>query len=104
MNKNQNNKQKLSISGPMGKIMNTEKPKNFKKTMKNLLSYLRPYRASIIIVIFFAFGSAAFSIVGPKILGNATTAIFEGLVSKVSGSSGIDFIYVGKIILILLVL
>ena len=104
MNKNQNNKQKLSIGGPMGKMMNTEKPKNFKKTMKNLLSYLRPYRASIIIVIFFAFGSAAFSIVGPKILGNATTAIFEGLVSKVSGSSGIDFIYVGKIILILLVL
>lgn len=104
MNKNQNKKQKLSISGPMGKMMNTEKPKNFKKTMKNLLSYLRPYRASIIIVIFFAFGSAAFSIVGPKILGNATTAIFEGLVSKVSGSSGIDFIYVGKIILILLVL
>lgn len=104
MNKNQNKKQKLSISGPMGKMINTEKPKNFKKTMKNLLSYLRPYRASIIIVIFFAFGSAAFSIVGPKILGNATTAIFEGLVSKVSGSSGIDFIYVGKIILILLVL
>lgn len=104
MNKNQNNKQKLSIGGPMGKMINTEKPKNFKKTMKNLLSYLRPYRASIIIVIFFAFGSAAFSIVGPKILGNATTAIFEGLVSKVSGSSGIDFIYVGKIILILLVL
>ena len=104
MNKNQNNKQKLSISGPLGKMMNTENPKNFKKTMKNLLSYLRPYRASIIIVIFFAFGSAAFSIVGPKILGNATTAIFEGLVSKVSGSSGIDFIYVGKIILILLVL
>ena len=47
--------------------------------MKNLMTYLKPYRLSIIIVIIFAIGSAAFSIVGPKILGKATTEIFEGL-------------------------
>ena len=60
----------------------------------------------IIIVIIFAIGSAAFSIVGPKILGKATTALFEGLVSKVTGQSGagIDFGYIGQIVIVLLVL
>ena len=75
-----------------------EKAKDFKGTMKKLLQYLKPYKLSIIIVIIFAIGSAAFSIVGPKILGNATTKIFEGLVRKVTGvlGAGIDFTYIGK--------
>lgn len=82
-----------------------EKPKNFKGTMKKLAGYLKPYSISIIIVIIFAIGSAAFSIVGPKILGEATTKIFEGLVSKITGSgNGIDFTGVGKILIFLLVL
>lgn len=88
--------------GGMGRIV--EKPKDFKGTMKKLLAYLKPFHLSLLIVILFAIGSAAFSIVGPKILGRATTRLFEGLVSKVSGEIGaaIDFSYIGKIILILI--
>ncbi len=89
--------------GPMGGA--GEKAKNFKGTMKKLISYLKPFTASIIIVIIFAVGSAAFSIIGPKVLGKATTNIFKGLVGKITGSGvGIDFEYIGRILLILLIL
>lgn len=90
--------------GPMGGMGAAEKPKNFKRTFSKLLNYLRPYRLKLIIVILFAIGSAAFSIVGPKVLGNVTTKIFEGLISKVSGieGGGIDFGYIGNVIMILL--
>ena len=76
--------------GHMG--MGQEKAKDFKGTMKKLIEYLSPYKLAILLVIVFAIGSSVFNIVGPKILGNATTEIFDGLVSKVSNSgSGIDF-------------
>ena len=92
--------------GPMGGHMGGggEKAKNFKGTMKKLLDYLKPYRTAVIIVLIFAFGSAAFAIAGPKIMGNATTKLFEGLVNKVSGvpGAGIDFDYIGRIVLTLL--
>ncbi|ARJ22292.1 ABC transporter ATP-binding protein [Bacillus sp. ISL-8] len=91
--------------GPMGGDMRKiEKAKNFKGTMNKLLQYLNPYKLSILIVILFAIGSAAFTIVGPKILGNATTKLFEGLVSKVSGAPGaaIDFTYIRNIVILLL--
>lgn len=89
------------MGGGMRKI---EKAKNFKGTMNKLLQYLKPYKLSILVVILFAIGSAAFTIVGPKILGNATTKLFEGLVSKVSGAPGaaIDFTYIGNIVILLL--
>ncbi|MFD3447157.1 ABC transporter ATP-binding protein [Microbacteriaceae bacterium 4G12] len=89
--------------GHMGGMGKVEKAKNFKGTMNKLLQYLKPYRLSIIIVILFAIGSAAFAIVGPKILGKATTKLFEGLVSKVTGTGGgIDFTYIRNIALLLL--
>nr|WP_238480634.1 ABC transporter ATP-binding protein [Caldicellulosiruptor diazotrophicus] len=89
--------------GPMGPGFVGEKPKDFKTAMKKLIKYLSAYKFSIIAVIVLAMLSAAFSIAGPKILSKAITKIFEGLMSKISGSSnGIDFEYVGKIILILL--
>ncbi|MEK4468813.1 MULTISPECIES: ABC transporter ATP-binding protein [Bacillus] len=91
--------------GPMGGGMRKiEKAKNFKGTMNKLLQYLKPYKLPILVVILFAIGSAAFTIVGPKILGNATTKLFEGLVSKVSGEPGaaIDFTYIGNIVILLL--
>lgn len=76
--------------GPMK--MGQEKAKDFKGTMKKLISYLNPYKFAMVLVLIFAIGSSIFNIVGPKILGNATTKIFEGLVSKVSNSGvGIDF-------------
>lgn len=90
--------------GHMGGMGKVEKAKNFKGTMKKLIEYLKPYLTALIIVIIFAVGSAAFSIVGPKILGKATTKIFEGLVSKVSGvpGAGIDFNYISRIVQLLL--
>ena len=76
--------------GPMG--MGQEKAKDFKGTMKKLIEYLSPYKLAILLVVVFAIGSSVFNIAGPKILGNATTEIFNGLVNKVSNSgSGIDF-------------
>ncbi len=72
--------------------------------MKKLLQYLGAYKISIVAVIIFAIGSTVFNIVGPKILGRATTEIFKGLVRKVSGGSGIDFTKIGKILGMLLVL
>ena len=89
------NKKGMKRPGGMGgghMKMGQEKAKDFKGTMKKLISYLSPYKLSILLVIVFAIGSSVFNIVGPKILGNATTKIFEGLVSKVSNSGGgIDF-------------
>ncbi len=91
------------MGGPMGGGAPTENAKNFKGTMKNLVSYLAKYRIGFLFVLIFAIGSAAFSIIGPKILGNATTEIFEGLMRKVSGTGGgIDFDKVLQILLFLL--
>ena len=97
------------MPGPMrgnstgkGKI---EKAKDFKGTTKKIVTnYLLKYRISLIIVFIFSIGSAIFSIVGPKILGNATTEIFNGLISKLSGGIGIDFGKIGRILLTLLAL
>ena len=94
------------MPGPMGgprRGQTTERAKDFKKTTKKLIrSYLVDYKIPIIIVMIFAIGSTIFTIVGPKILGNATTEIFNGLVSKLSGGTGIDFGKVGQIALTLL--
>lgn len=101
---------KGGMGGPMGRMGGgpraVEKAKDFKGTMKKLGLYLKPYSLSIAIVILFAIGSAAFSIVGPKILGKATTKIFEGLVQKISGvpDASIDFGYIGNIAMILVAL
>lgn len=96
------------MPGPMGGPgrpgMNTQaKAKNFKATTKKLINnYLSKYKLAITIVIIFAIGSTIFSIVGPKILGNATTEIFNGIISKLSGGSGIDYSKILKILLTLL--
>ena len=94
------------MPGPMGGPrggQTTERAKDFKKTTKKLIhSYLVKYKIPIIIVMIFAIGSTIFTIVGPKILGNATTEIFNGLISKLSGGTGIDFGKVGQIALTLL--
>ena len=97
-----------SMPGPMGGPGGgapTPKAKNFKVTTKKLInSYLSKYKFALIIVFVFAVGSAIFNIVGPKILGNATTEIFNGLISKISGGAGIDFGKIGQILLTLLIL
>lgn len=80
-----------------------EKPKDFRGTTKKLVeNYLAKYKIALAIVLIFAIGSTIFSIVGPKILGNATTEIFNGLISKLSGGAGIDFGKIAQILLTLL--
>ena len=91
------------MGGPPGMLRGGEKARNFKGTMTKLLKYLRPYRLQIAIVLVFAIASTVFFIVGPKILGKATTKLFEGIVGQIQGSStGIDFTYIGNILLTLL--
>ena len=92
------------MGGPGGRPgQNVQKgAKDFKGTTKKLIkNYLSKYKLALIIVFIFAVGSTIFTIVGPKILGNATTEIFTGLVSKLSGGNGIDFGKIGTILLTL---
>lgn len=79
--------------------MSTEKAKDFKGTMKKLMGYLTQYKIGLLLVVIFAIGSTIFNIAGPKILGKATTELFHGLISKVSGGSGIDFEKIAKILI-----
>lgn len=79
--------------------MSTEKAKDFKGTMKKLMGYLAQYKIGLLLVVIFAIGSTVFNIAGPKILGKATTELFHGLISKVSGGSGIDFDKIAKILI-----
>jgi ATP-binding cassette subfamily B protein len=96
--------------GPMGghgpgAMMAGEKAKDFKGTFKKLLNYLGKYKVAIFIVIIFAIASTIFNILGPKILGNATTKIFEGVMNMISGNGeGIDFGYISRIMITLVVL
>ena len=82
----------------------TEKAKDFKGTVKKLWRYISKYKIALIIVILFTIASTIFSVVGPKILGNATTELFNGVISKYTGGAGINFTKIGKILLFLLVL
>src|SRR6056297_1875424 len=89
-------------SGP-AMMRGGEKPKNFKKSFKRLVSYLSEYKTPIIVVFIFAAASALFMILGPKILGNVTTEVFEGIMRKIAGTGeGINFTSVGRTLIILL--
>ncbi len=94
--------------GPMGHggpmtMLKGDRARDFKGTMRKLIAYLGSYKISIVIVMLFAVASTIFAIIGPKILGQATTKLFEGVIGIVTGTgSGIDFGYIGRIILITL--
>lgn len=77
-----------------------EKAKDFKGTLKRLLKYLKPRRIQLLFVVIFSIVSTIFSIVTPKILGQATTKLFEGYFSKLNGVGGIDFSYILNILII----
>ena len=88
--------------GPPGRSRRSfEKPKDFKGTMKKLIVYLKPFYGRMFIVMLFAIGSTIFSIIGPKILGKATTKLSEGIIAKVMHTGAIDFDGILKIILTL---
>ncbi len=95
------------MPGPMGGTQKqgapTVKAKNFKETTKKLIKdYLSKYKFGLLIVLIFAIGSTIFNIVGPKILGNATTEVFNGVISKISGGAGINFGKIANILFTLL--
>lgn len=85
-------------------MMKVEKPKDFKRAMKKLVHYTSAYKLSIFIAIVIAIGSTAARIVGPKILGQATTELFNGIVAKINGTGDINFDAISKILLIVLAL
>ena len=89
--------------GPMGRGMQPgEKPKNFKASIKKLIQYIAKYKIGIFVVMLFAACSTVFTVVGPKILGKATTALTEGLMAKIRGTGSIDFGKIGSILLFVL--
>lgn len=81
-----------------------EKPKDLKKSLGKLMTYIGSYKVSILLVMIFAACSTIFNVAGPKILGKATTALTEGLMAKIQGQGGIDFTKIGKILIFVLVL
>lgn len=93
------------MAGPMrhgpGAMAVGEKAKDFKGTMKKLLAYMRRYLPSIVLALLCAVGGTVFSIFGPKILGQATTKLFEGVIAMLTGTGGIDFGAIGQILLFL---
>ena len=90
------------LKGPHGGMRGGAKAKDFKGSLKKLVKYMSGYKVQMLFVAVFAVCGTVFNIVGPKILGKATTEIFNGLVSKVSGGSGMDFGKIGQILLITL--
>ena len=90
------------MKGPHGGMRGGAKAKDFKGSLKKLVKYMSVYKVQMLFVAVFAVCGTVFNIVGPKILGKATTEIFNGLVSKVSGGSGMDFGNIGQILLITL--
>ena len=92
-------------SGPVGRggpiaMMKGETARNFRGTMRRLVRYLSDYRTALIVVILFALGSTIFSIIGPRVLGLATTKLYEGVMAQMTGRGSIDFGAIGQIILI----
>ena len=89
--------------GPMGGhgrgMRPTEKAKDFKGAMSKLFRYMSRYKMRFVLVFIFAIAGTVFNIVGPKILGKATTELYTGLVAKVNGTGGIDFAKIGTILL-----
>ena len=86
--------------GPMGMGLPTEKPADFKGSMKKLAKYLAPYKFLLLLVVALAVISASFAIIGPRILGDATTEIVNGLMGTITGSGeGIDFTVIGRMML-----
>ncbi len=99
----------MGHGGPMGRggpmmMMKGEKPRDFKGTSRKLIKYLGAYKLSILIVWLFAIASTVAAIFGPKILGQATTALFEGVMAQQAGTGGIDFGYIGRILIFTLIL
>lgn len=82
--------------GRMGGMRRGEKAKDFKGTMRQLLGYIGQHKIAVLVAVAFAVCSVIFNIVGPKVLGQVTTKLFEGLVAKVNGTGDVDFAWIAK--------
>jgi ATP-binding cassette subfamily B protein len=89
----------MGRGGPMGMLGKAEKPRDFKGTLKKLIQYLGRYKLLILFVWLLAIASTAAAIFGPKILGKATTTLFEGVMAQLTGTGTVDFTAIGKILL-----
>ena len=90
--------------GRMGGMRRGEKAKDFKGTMRQLLGYIGQHKIAVFAAVAFAVCSVIFNIVGPKVLGQVTTKLFEGLVAKVNGTGDVDFGWIAKTLGLLLCL
>ncbi len=95
---------KRSMGGPGSGMAPGEKAKDFKGTLKKIIQYIGKYRIGVIIVMIFAVCSTIFNVVGPKIMGRATTELASGLMAKIQGTGSIDFHKIGTILIFVLVL
>ena len=85
-------------------MMPGEKPKDFKGTLKKMLAFMGRFKALLAVVFAFAIGSTVFNIIGPKVLSEATTELFNGIVAKIGGTGGIDYERVAQILVLTLAL
>ena len=90
--------------GPAGRMMGGEKPLAFGPTMRRMLSFMGQFKGRLALVLIFAIGSTVFSVVGPKVLSEATTVLFDGAVAQAAGAGSIDFDAIGHILLATLAL
>lgn len=94
------NRRRPPAGGPHGGgFVGAEKPKNFRKSLKDILNYMGKYKIAVFVVIIFAAAATVFQVAGPKIMGHATTELAEGLMRKIQGTGSIDFDKIGKILL-----
>ena len=101
---NNSYKQTPRRRGPRGGMAPAEKAKNFKGSISKLMQYIGRYKIAILAVMIMAAASTVFTVIGPKVLGKATTGLSEGLMKKITGTGGIDFSYIGRILIIVLCL
>lgn len=97
---NNSYKQTPRRRGPGGGMAPAEKAKNFKGSISKLMQYIGRYKIAILAVMIMAAASTVFTVIGPKVLGKATTGLSEGLMKKITGTGGIDFSYIGRILII----
>ena len=101
---NNSYKQTPRRRGSGGGMAPAEKAKNFKGSISKLMQYIGRYKIAILAVMIMAAASTVFTVIGPKVLGKATTGLSEGLMKKITGTGGIDFSYIGRILIIVLCL
>ncbi len=90
--------------GPGGRMHGGEKARDFAGTMRKMLSFMGQFKLHILLILAFAIGSTVFNIVGPKVLSEATTALFDGTIAQINGTGGIDFSLIGRVLLTTLIL